>query len=127
MWPASARPCRKAATTAADSLGDLLLRKPMTGNADCCARARTGNAPAPPRKPRNARRVILGPHLADAPLGSRPRKQAYLGRRELCPSVPSLSSLKPRARSLARFYGSPYHQAIPPGERVGGRPITSPS
>jgi hypothetical protein len=48
-----------AATTDADSPGDLLLRKPITGSAGCCARAANGHtAAAPPMSVMNWRRLI---------------------------------------------------------------------
>ena len=39
------------------------IRVPTTGIADCCARATTGHAAAPPRTPRNSRRLMSVPRL----------------------------------------------------------------
>jgi hypothetical protein len=41
-----------------NSLGDRLLRKPITGIAACCARAATGQAAAPPSVAKNFRRSM---------------------------------------------------------------------
>src|SRR5262245_25343930 len=49
-------PCRNAATMGAYSLGELLLRNPITGIDDCCARATSGHAAAPPTSVMNSRR-----------------------------------------------------------------------
>ena len=47
---------------AADSLGERLLRNPITGIAGCCARAASGHAAAaPPSSVMNSRRLMLSP------------------------------------------------------------------
>ena len=56
--PDSLRPCRKAATTPEDSLGDRLLRNPITRIAACCARAASGHAAAPPMILMKSRRLM---------------------------------------------------------------------
>ena len=45
----------------ADCPGALVLRKPITGIAGCCARAASGHAAAPPRSVMNSRRLIRSP------------------------------------------------------------------
>jgi hypothetical protein len=62
LYPASLRPFANASTADADSSANLLLRKPMTGCA-CCARIGMGHATAPPRVPRNSRRLMYSPLL----------------------------------------------------------------
>jgi hypothetical protein len=47
---AFSRPLRKAAMTYSACAGVLLLRKPINGIADCCARATSGEAIVPPRR-----------------------------------------------------------------------------
>ena len=55
--PASAKPRRNAATRCADPVADVLLRKPITGIACCCACAGVhGLATAPPRRVMTSRR-----------------------------------------------------------------------
>jgi hypothetical protein len=56
--PASLRLWRKAATGREYSQADAPLRNPMTGIADCCARAASGHVAAPPRSVMNSRRII---------------------------------------------------------------------
>jgi hypothetical protein len=67
--PASRRPRRNAATRSLDSLGERLLRNPITGIAGCCARAASGHAAAPPSSEMNSRRLMsdIGFPLALAP------------------------------------------------------------
>jgi hypothetical protein len=45
----SQRPCRNADSIGTSVTGDLPLRYPMTGIADCCARAASGHAAAAPQ------------------------------------------------------------------------------
>src|SRR4249920_3145095 len=59
--PYSAKPLRKASTKCALSFADRALRNPIRGLSDCCARATTGNATAPPRAAMNSRRLISHP------------------------------------------------------------------
>ena len=54
--PPSPRPLWNAVRTVMESSGDRLLMKPMTGSADCCARATSGHAAALPRSVTNSRR-----------------------------------------------------------------------
>src|SRR5262252_4016342 len=62
MKPPSAKPWRNPAKRCVVSSGDLLLRYPITGIADCCARAAIGHAAAPPSsRPMNERRLIQSP------------------------------------------------------------------
>ena len=49
---------------ASQSASDVLRRNPTTGIAGCCARAASGHAAAaPPRTPRNSRRLMSAPRL----------------------------------------------------------------
>src|SRR5205823_4762214 len=58
----SFRPWRNAATTCAYDWGDALLRNPITGIVDCCARAVSGHpAAAPPKSVMNSRRRMRPP------------------------------------------------------------------
>src|SRR5271166_3767375 len=60
--PVSLKPLRNAATKAASGWGDPAWRNPITGSADCCARAASGHAiEAPPRSAMNSRRLIRSP------------------------------------------------------------------
>jgi hypothetical protein len=57
MKPLSFRPPWNAVTNG-HSAGDALPRKPITGIADCCARAAGGHAAAPPSSVMNSRRLM---------------------------------------------------------------------
>src|SRR6516225_6033877 len=64
--PVSARPARTAAKRPAKSSRDLALRKPTTGIAGCCARAKSGQATAEPAIPlMKSRRRIACPKAQD--------------------------------------------------------------
>jgi hypothetical protein len=68
MNPASAKPCRSAATNGpcADGSGDVLPRKPTIEIAGCCARATSGHAaPAAPTIVMNSRRFIVADFTPD--------------------------------------------------------------
>jgi hypothetical protein len=56
--PLSPSPSRNLNTTTSDSPGDRLLKNPMTGSADFCANAGSGNAAAVPNPAMNSRRFI---------------------------------------------------------------------
>src|SRR5262249_47504078 len=58
--PASVRPSRNAVTRCAEPAAAVLLRKPTTGTAGCCARAENGHpTAAPPSSVMNSRRPII--------------------------------------------------------------------
>src|SRR6516225_7753302 len=64
--PVSARPARTAAKRSAKSSRDLALRKPTSGIAGCCARAKSGQATAEPTIPvTKSRRRIAYPKAQD--------------------------------------------------------------
>jgi hypothetical protein len=56
--PLSLRPRRNSSMRSAHSAGDGVMSAPITGIAGCCARAATGQAAAPPRRPIMSRRFI---------------------------------------------------------------------
>ena len=60
IYPALAKPSRKARTRLANGAGEAVLRNPTTGIA-ACACANNGHAAAPPKAPRNSRRRMFAP------------------------------------------------------------------
>src|SRR5262249_59144896 len=59
--PASPKPLRNPARRLAFGSGEPECRNPITGMADCCARATSGRASAAPPSVKNSRRFILRP------------------------------------------------------------------
>src|SRR5215211_5484594 len=68
--PVSLRPWRNARSRSPMASGDLVSRKPITGIADCCARAVSGHAAAPPRSVMNSRRLMLIMGISSPPASS---------------------------------------------------------
>jgi len=60
--PASFRPCSNAVTRCSEPAADVLRRNPITGTADCCARAVNGHATTVLLKRlMNSRRLMASP------------------------------------------------------------------
>ena len=64
------RPCRKAATTPAESPGERLLRNPIIGIGACCARAASGHTAALLIIVMNSRRLMCSPQSEDHSLNA---------------------------------------------------------
>src|SRR6516165_6106322 len=91
VYPDSRRPWRTAATRCPNSSARLGLRKPTTGNADCCARAASGHpAAVQPASAMNSRRFMASPRAEDY-IGY--AKNITFLDREFCPFVAPSSPL----------------------------------
>src|SRR5262249_46448207 len=64
VYPTCPSPCLNAARYGTQVSDEAMLRNPIRGNTDCCARAAGGQATAPPRPAINSRRLICSPQVS---------------------------------------------------------------
>src|SRR3954468_18531892 len=120
--PASSNPFPNARTNGAESSADRVLRNPITGLADCCARAASGHAAAAPTILMNSRRCmhplrkgfVLPPRLALRDALARRNCQATANHRSVARMSKATSGIvvhAPHVAALMRATGHALRRA----------------